>query len=94
MDSIQNMFRYKNTSVDVIQHYIGALPKRICRSCFCCNKPMTECDIVLLINNDGQIPNTSMHTTCFAQWQDKTDELCDDIVSAYNQWKLLNGVWG
>ena len=87
-------FKYKNTPVYVRRGHYSNMPSELQRTCFCCNERMNNCMVVLLINNYKEIPNVILHGECYEQWKDKTDELCDDIAKAYNEYKKLNGIFG
>lgn len=87
-------FKYKNTPVYVRRGHYRNTPSELQRTCFCCNKKMNNCMVVLLINNYKEIPNVILHDECYEQWKDKTDELCDDIAEAYDDYKKLNGIFG
>ena len=50
--------------------------------------------VVLLINNYKEIPNVILHDECYEQWKNKTDELCDNIAKAYDDYKKLNEIFG
>lgn len=87
-------FMYKGTSVGVTHYNTGNLPQHLRRHCFCCNQEMNRVDAVLLINNQVNFPNTLIHEACWQQWQNKTDELCSDIESAYSTYEKLDKVFG
>lgn len=87
-------FIYKNSSIVVRTWDYGNFPEKLQRICFCCNKKINNCKATLLINNYEHIPNTVIHTDCFKEWENKTDDLCDDICLAYEQWKKLDEVFG
>ena len=87
-------FIYKNALVYVREWESGNLSEQIQRTCFCCHKKINNCSATLLINNYKHIPNTIMHTDCFKQWENKTDDLCDDICSAHDTWKYLDEIFG
>ena len=57
-------------------------------------KKNNNCMAVLLINNFKEIPNIILHDECFEHWKNKTDELCDDIVKAHDDYKRLNEIFG
>lgn len=81
------------TEISITKYNIGNLPKELRRTCFCCNKEMNNCNIVLLINHSAHIPNTLIHADCFAEWTNKPEELCKDIESAYEDYKKLKAVF-
>ena len=87
-------FKYKNTPVYVRRGHYRNMPSELQRTCFCCNEKMNNCMVVILINNYKEIPNVILHDKCYEQWKDKTDELCDDIAEAYDDYKKLNGIFG
>lgn len=87
-------FDYKGTPVFVREWHSGNLPEQMQNTCFCCHRKINNCDATLLINNYKYIPNVVMHSKCFKQWESKTDELCDDICSAHDNWKYLNEIFG
>ncbi len=85
-------FKYKNTPVYVRSWHYGNMPSKLQRTCFCCNKKINNCMAVLLINNYKEIPNVILHDECYEQWKNKTDELCDDIAKAHDDYKRLNEI--
>ena len=87
-------FTYKGTKVWFREYTTGNLTKDLQRTCFCCGKKVNNCKAVLLINNYKKIPNMLIHSECFSEWKNKTDELVEDIESSYSQWKQLNNVFG
>ena len=87
-------FKYKNTPVYVCRGHYRNMPSELQRTCFCCNEKMNNCMVVLLINNYKEIPNVILHDECYEQWKNKTDELCDDIVKAHDDYKRLNEFFG
>ena len=87
-------FKYKNTPVYVRNWHYGNMPSKLQRTCFCCNKKINNCMAVLLINNYKEIPNVILHEECYEQWKNKTDELCDDIAKAHDDYKRLNEFFG
>ena len=88
-------FEYKNNPVFVKTCKTANIPIRFKhRACFCCNKPLNEKTTVLLLSNHEYMPDTVLHEECANQWANKTDELCDDIVSAYHQFRKLYNVFG
>ena len=87
-------FKYKNTPVYVRSCHYGNMPSKLQRTCFCCLEKVNNCMAVLLINNYKEIPNVILHDECYERWKDKTDELCDDIAKAYDEYKKLNGIFG
>lgn len=87
-------FMYKDTSVWFKEYESGNLPKELQRTCFCCGKKINKCKVVLLINNYKIIPNVLMHSECFSEWKNKTDELLGDIENSYSKWNQLNNVFG
>lgn len=87
-------FKYKNTPVYVRRWHYGNMPSELQRTCFCCNKKINNETVVLLVNNYKKFPNIILHNKCYEQWEDKTDELCDDIAEAYDDYKKLNGIFG
>ena len=93
MENLQS-FKYKNTPVYVRRGHYRNMPSELQRTCFCCNEKMNNCMVVLLINNYKEIPNVILHDECYEQWKDKTDELCDDIAKAHDDYKRLNEFFG
>ena len=86
-------FKYKNTPVYVRRWHYGNMPSELQRTCFCCEEKINNCNAVLLINNYKEIPNVVLHDKCFKCWEDITDELCDEIAEAYNDYKKLNEIF-
>ena len=87
-------FKYKNTPVYIRRGHYRNMPSELQRTCFCCNEKMNNCMVVLLISNYKEISNVILHDECYEQWKDKTDELCDNIAEAYDEYKKLNGIFG
>ena len=87
-------FKYKGTPVYVRRWHYGNMPSELQRTCFCCNEKMNNCMVVLLTNNCKKIPNVILHDECYEQWENKTDELCDNIAKAYDEYKKFNGIFG
>lgn len=87
-------FKYKDSTVAVREWETGIVPKKMQRTCFCCGKKVSSCRAVLLINNSEYIPNVMLHSECFSQQEDKTEELCDSIQSSYEQYRKLESVFG
>lgn len=88
-------FKYKGTPVYIRRWHYGNMPSELQRTCFCCEEKINNCNAVLLINNyKKKIPNILLHDECYEQWKNKTDELCDDIAEAYNDYKKLNEIFG
>ena len=87
-------FKYKNTPVYVRRSHYGNMPSKLQRTCFCCGEKVNNCMAVLLINNFKEIPNVILHGECFEHWKNKTDELCDDIAKAHDEYKRLSEFFG
>lgn len=83
--------QYKNALVSIETYDCGLLPEVLQKTCFCCNKKINNCNATLLIND--HIPNIVMHTDCFKMWENKIDELCDDITSAHDYWRQLGKIF-
>lgn len=87
-------FKYKDSTVAVREWETGTIPKKMQRTCFCCGKKVSSCKAVLLINNYKYIPNVVLHSECFSRQEGRTEELCDDIQSSYEQYRKLESVFG
>lgn len=94
MVSAMRSFDYKDSFVAVREWETGRIPDKMQRTCFCCRKKINNCRAVLLINNYEYIPNTTLHSACFDEQEGHLDELCDNIRSAYVQYRELEVIFG
>ena len=86
-------FDYKDSVVYVSRYHFGPLPESLRRPCFCCGKEIHSCKVAHLINNGKYFPNVLLHSECADQWVNKTDELCNDIASSYEDYKMLSRIF-
>ena len=94
MASSINSFSYKDTPVFIRKMTFRERNHEDGQTCFCCQEEFKENDqLTLLINNHKYFPNMILHQECFEFWEKRTDELCDDIVSAYEQCKQLQNIF-
>ena len=61
--------------------------------CFCCMKPISDGNAILVANNHQYIPNVLLHEECFDMWKDKTDELLSDMESAYDDYNTMQEIF-
>lgn len=86
-------FLYKGNVVGCMSHVRGSshLNSKIC---FCCNNELHDGEhVILLINNYKSFPNVLLHEECFKEWENTTDELCEDLEKSYNRYKELNKIF-